>query len=278
MNNLGSKFTLFFICIMLLGCNVSLVRETIANRVLPLPTASPSYKILSIRRSLISADSDCKLPCFMGLKAGETSLSDLEKSLVRVQNTPFILTYFDGGVTYNTSLSQKENGSLLAGFTARNDHLDSISLILSRSSDWLPKNIFLLSNVLDVLGEPDNVYVAIAGPPLSFTMVVVYNRAGVMIRYQAYFKEWVAKQLENTDDPFLICLVPNLVDVNSLYVWLVNPKSGNLVETQLPDLHDDKHETRPFWSIEKMVGINEQQFTRFFIDNPQGCLEAPSLK
>jgi hypothetical protein len=264
--------------IVLIGCNMSTFNEIISGELHPLPTASPANVNPSIFRSLVSASSDCKLPCFMGLRPGETKRGDLEELLGRIPNAPFAPYYFDGGVAFNTILKEKSNGSVLASFKTNKGLLTAISMTLTHSNDWLPKNILLLPNLLNMLGDPDNVYISIAGPPLNFTMVVVYNRAGVMVRYRAYFKENVAHRLENTEDPFIVCLVPTFVDLVTLDLWLENPTSGNLVEAQLPFLREDESDIRPFWSIEKMAGINTQQFTNFFVKNPQGCLEAPSMK
>jgi hypothetical protein len=277
-NKLRINFWLFCMSIILIGCDLSTLNETVSDKLHPLSTSAPTSTNLSIRQSLIAADNNCKLPCFMGLRSGETTSKDLKTLLENVRNTRFRVTNFDDGVIYETSLSQRSNGRLYAAFTSRNDQLDSMHIWLTQSSDWLPKNILLLPNLLNLLGEPDDVFILISGPPLSFTMVVVYNHIGVMVLYRAYFKSRIAHQLENSDDPFLICLTPSYVDVDYLEAWLIDPNDKDLVEGKIPDLRDSERDTRPYWSIEKMSGINTQQFTEFFTKNPQSCLETPSMK
>lgn len=213
--------------------------------------------------------SDCVLPCFAGLEVGKVDTNDIKGFIGQIDYNKVVLAQIGNSTPYNFSLSSGEKGLLTIGLTTQNDTLQRARIGITDPRSWLDTNVFELPNVATDLGVPENVYMAFSGPPLGFTMILVYNKKGVLIRYQATFTQ------DNLDNnaPLPICFDPKQVDLYQIDVWLQDPESVEAVEKNQPGLHNQNQDVRPFWSLQKAIGLNEVEFAKFLRKTPMIALK-----
>ena len=234
---------------------------------------APNADIPAIASELLFADSDCLLPCFAGLYPGESSVEAIEAfvSQFDVDNEAVRLHQFERA--YSLSLFPEPGGLLLLGFVIEDDKLSYTTVGISSVHDWLSQIPYDLPDLFSTYGEPDDVFILIAGPPTWFTLILPYNEQGFMLRYSATYDD---RELASNNEPLPICLNQEVVDLEQIDLWLQNPGELELVESHQPDLREDR-EYRPWWSIQRMASVTVAQFTDFFVSNPQGCFLIPSL-
>lgn len=246
------------------------------NNIIPTPslvaTDSHTGEVLSRIQELMSTNFNCIAPCFAGLEPGVSTTNDIREFIIKIDYDNIISDQLEDASSYNFSLFFNEDGMLSVGLSTYNHILQRTRIGITNPNSWLSENAFNLLNVLNDLGSPENAFIAFSGPPLGFTMVLVYNAKGVLIRYQATFNP----DAIHDNQPLPICFSSDRVDLYQIDVWLQNPENSHLIEKNQPGLRDTHQEVRPFWPLERVTGYNEKEFTKFFMDNPDGCVEALS--
>jgi hypothetical protein len=244
-----------------------------------MPTATstrPSRSRILRIQELMLTNGDCTLPCFWGFNPDEATASDIDDLLSRLgADVDLDLYQVDGYTGYNTAIFFNPDGYLSLGFSIRDRdrRLVRTSIKMTAPEVWLPDSIFELPEVLNSLGQPTDVFILIAGTPLRYSLNILYNDQGVMLRYHIDFG---ANEPPNLDAPLSLC--PTTQQIHDIYVWLQSPDDEHLVEENQPDLRDADRDTRPYWPLERLTGIDVEEFTQFIIDNPDGCIEALSLR
>jgi hypothetical protein len=229
-------------------------------------------ELLTHIQTLLSTNFDCTLPCFGGLEPGEADKNDIKKFIEKIDYNNAISDQLIDTPPYNFALFFGNHGLLIVGLSAKKDVLQRTTIGITNPSDWLPESIFDLPNLVGSLGSPENIFMEFFGPPLGFSMVVVYDAKGVLIRYMADFNP----EAIDDDQPLPICFSPDSADLYQIDVWLQNPENDALVEENQWGLRDSHRETRPFWPLDKVTGYTETEFTDFFTNNPDGCIKALS--
>jgi hypothetical protein len=231
-------------------------------------------ELVSQAANLLSMDSSCKLPCFSELFPGTSKVENIEEFLTQFdsEDENVQLRRFETG-GYGLSLFFKPAGDLSLVFSVENQLLSLTKIDIASPHVWLSQTPYDLPIVLNQLGSPDDIFVLMAGPPLRFSLVVLYNNQGVMFRYRATYRD---TELVSKDEPLPICLHQEVVDLEEIDIWLQSTNSTSLVEEHQPDLRDER-EVRPFWNIQRTANISVEEFTDFFLENPQSCLPTRSF-
>jgi hypothetical protein len=269
------------LALILLGTQVSVNASPLTKRIYtatatPFPTNTPGEsQLMMTLQELMSPNGECTLPCFWGFVPGETTTSDIFEAVSEIDEENILTDQLadtpvrgeNGELAYHLILRFEENTSLLVSFSTRENVLVRISGIVSEPFDLLMNSVFEVSELLQMLGEPTDIFIALWGPnPSLFYFTLVYNSNGVMIRYainpQASFRE------VDPDDPLQIC--PSLENTERIWFWLQNADTETLVEENLPFLRDDSL-SRANWSLERISNMNIGDFTQLLIDDPSLC-------
>lgn len=232
---------------------------------------TPPPELSSVVEELIQSEDDCPLPCWWGLRPGETTTSEvLDFVRTTFRQEPYSGIQDDGKVWYQAFLPL-EAGFLEVIFRTDNNILVITELGLNHSAGWLDANPFLLPQLLENLGTPSDVYMRInASASISYSLAVIYNDIGVMAKY-GFIPNHIT-----IDDPIPVCAQDHAEDY--IKIWLQSPEDNELVIDNLQPSPGDRSFYGPYLSIEDMAGIDVETFTETFIDNPDGCIEAFSWR
>ncbi len=253
-------------------------RDSVGEITEPPPTPSSvstsQEALISQIDNLLLPNEDCLLPCFGSLYPHQSNTEAIEEFVnqfdadgSKVQIRP----HETGGI--GISLFFEPAGLFSINLLAEDEQLSSITVGISSVHEWFSETPYNLPDVFRTYGEPDSIFVLIAGPPTRFALVMPYNEQGFMFRYSATYAD---SQIINGEEPLSICLHPEIVDLNQIDIWLQSEDKIPLVENRQPDLHDER-EIRPWWDIQRMANVTVTEFVDFFMSNPQQCFPIPSL-
>jgi hypothetical protein len=260
--------TFAFVSLLILSPDLA----SLQNESTPIPLASPTNPpfdwLFKHIRDLMATNMGCSLPCFAGLVPGESTTDDIDTALSLIDYNGAISHQMTDDDYNRFSLTFRQKGHLWVEIFTENKTLQRIRLYLGEPNLWLSQNMLDIPNVIHDLGAPDDVFMVFLGPPSQFIVVLVYNVKGVLIQYWGEFIE----QDNDPDEPQQICFSRDKADIYHIDVWLQNPEANELVEQHIPDLRDASRDTRPYWPLEKVAGINPTQFAELRRDDPDHCI------
>lgn len=288
-------FTIFII-ISLSSCSVlesKRTNETSSNRnsVFEYPEAPPVDDILPLVTNLMLVDEDCLLPCFWEFHIGENSEVEVYDFVLETfRQVPYISLNNERGVSNNLldpstqemdfyqtflPLSSENGGNLNVIFRFIDNVLVRMDIEFFKAVNWLDVNPFTLSELLHTYGEPTDVYLRYSpAPTIGYALAVAYGEHGFIVEY-VYGSNASAEERLTNEGQLLVC---NVDPTNDL-IYLTLQLDGQpipLIETIQPPI-DDESVFRPYWNIEDMAGLSIEEFTKFFVRNPEGCIEIYSL-
>jgi hypothetical protein len=228
---------------------------------------------------LMRTNSGCTLPCLWSSQPGETTLeeirafaSNLDREVIgsQLNEQPFVRS--DGLSIYDFWLFFNPVGSLRVDFIVEDELLAWTHVVINKANDWLPDSVFELPDLLGELGSPTDVFVLVAGRPLRFSLTLVYNDKGIMVRYGVYFSK---DEIIRESEPLQIC--PLKEQTYRIEAWLQSSDYETIVEEQFPGLREDRSQ-RPDLPLEVVAEMDVETFTQLFTDNPDSCIEMLSLR
>jgi hypothetical protein len=250
----------------------------------PTSTEEPTTDVawVSAIRQLMITNNECQLPCFWGFEPGEAEIRDILEFLSDIDEDDIIMTQINdtpvvgdnGELGYNFILRFEPDTSLLVGLSTRDSVLFQTSVMINHPGELLADSIFEVSHILQMLGEPTEIFVALRGPtPSTFSLTLVYNDESVMVRYLINSQEPFNRM--NPDQPLQLC--PSMDRIELIFAWLQSPESETSVEENFPGLRDDTL-PRSNWSLERISdNMNIETFTSLFFDDPDACIQLLSI-
>jgi hypothetical protein len=221
----------------------------------------------------ILGSNNCELPCFRTLSPSVSTLSDIESFISDIDVNNIISEQIAENNRYGFSIFPS-NGLFSLDFITQQQILEQIRIGITEPSSWLPQSIFDMPTLLSDLGAPDSIFMLVAGPPLQYSLVIVYNRSGVLVRYQMNLNR--EEEIISNKEKIPVCWNGSEVTVQQIDIWLQNAAGETLVQSNQPDLTDVR-EVRPWWRISEFTNLNEESFAEFFIENPDECVPSMSL-
>ena len=232
---------------------------------------------------------DCTLPCFGGIYPEETTLSEIrDMTITLFDDDEAVLSQFDnpferedGLLDYTlrfSSLDVAGSFSLRFLFSPEEHVLRRFHARLNRPENWLVSSHLDISEVLTVLGEPDEVYISISGSePSYFNMVLGYEALGTLFLYTYFFEP---EQITQGEEPIPLC--GSWAKTYSIDVWIqaVDEEFYNALLEE--NLRLSEHPTfggivyRAFWSLDRITNWNVEDLTQFISENPEWCFDALS--
>src|SRR5690606_11430507 len=224
--------------------------------------------LVPILQSLIT---DCELPCFLGIRPGATTGDELIALLAErldVDDGSSVVN-FRGVINYPLTLSFQQ-GALFVNFRGYNNTLSRMNVVLIGNENWLEAyNPFELSAVVNTLGTPSKIYVAInGGNPLISLLTLVYESQEVMVQYTIELPDITSST------PISICPSPD--NITRIEAWLDSSLSRRSVLDYLEPSPDDYDGFGANWTLERMTGVDTDTFVSRFTSEFNACLEAPS--
>lgn len=235
------------------------------------PTLPVSHNdLIPILQGLI-ADPDCELPCFLGIRPGETTgdgLITLLTAYLDVDDGSAVVNA-RGAINYPLALFF-EQGALFVNFRGNDNTLSRMNVVLIGAKNWLEAyNPFELSAVVNTLGTPSKIYVAInGGNPLVSILTLVYELQEVMVQYTV--------ELPDIPSSMPISICPSPDNIVRIEAWLDSNLSRRSVLDYLEPSPDDYDGFGSNWTLERMTGVDIGTFVSRFTRDPNACLEVPS--
>lgn len=247
-----------------------------------IPTLSIEQQIMleareRLMQELMQNNGDCQLPCWWGIKLGD-SLATIEEKFIdrgiNIQRTPLGLNNSDGQVYvslgYYSAITRGDNTSVTVNFYTTNGVTQFINVLGERPlrqygeeefvRDW---EKYALDSILQQYGQPSYVYlipqnVADPGPP-NFVLVLYYPGLGFIFSYQPFdtFSNQTKAEL---------CLTLN--NMRQIELSLYNPEYIDVWANYLlpPALNPETEEYFEQWEWEAQTGTDLDEFYEKFKD------------
>lgn len=243
----------------------------------PIPTLAPTQRE-AYWLDLISTNRGCKLPCWWGIRPGESPSQELLQfsAAEGFQNLPhkegdtYILmpTLDDPGVVY-----------ILAGFHAENDFIHAISvdvdLLNANPSLVRAMRRYALEQVLGDYGEPSQVLLRMTSHPTEpndpwpYQLSIFFDDLGILISYEG-------TGLSHRGSNIRVC--PRYETVQVIRLYLRPPASGETLKDFAKSFGWDIEKTMVGAAhyLEEATDLSVGEFRALFVqpDGP-GCFETP---
>jgi hypothetical protein len=234
---------------------------------------------------------DCSLPCFAGIRPGETTLPEIQELAIDLfDGDEAILERFDRPferdddlLIYTMTFNRfAVSGSFSLSFMIlpEEETLHRFYAHLNHPENWFESSDLGISKVMSALGEPDEVYLSIsAAQPPYFDIAFGYEIRGTLFRYKYFFEP---EQLTQSEEPIPLC--GSWSNTYSADIW-IQAVDEELYEALLEEnlrLEEDEDMDemvyRAFWPLERMTNWNIEDLTEFLVDNPEWCFDALSYE
>jgi hypothetical protein len=239
------------------------------------PTREPDNELLPILEELMETEI-CTLPCLWGLQPAVTTVDELHEFTshyfdMELHELDGSRVGLDGMVLYSFFLLFQSRGSIRINYRTQDELLIQTNIHVVGAENWFDQNPFELSTLVQTLGTPTDVYIAINPTnPLTYSLALVYNHDGVMVEYVILPDDYEA------DKPLRVC---SQTDETTLVIeiWLQAVDSDTLVVDNLVPSPYNTPRYGAFWTVEQMTGIDVESFTQHFLTSSDECIETYSF-
>jgi hypothetical protein len=235
----------------------------------PIPISLPERPdtLSSIQRLLQEADEICELPCFWGVQPGYTPAIDVIKFLE--PNADFSSASENYAVEYyfREEGEQQPIFSIDVGIT---DEVASLTeIIVSNPSAWLPAETLELPHVLSIMRSSPQAYLSISLGQRRIFLIIAYDE-GVLAQYPFELRIEGDVRLPTGDEPYLFC--PSLDQNPFIKLRLSNSDAQSMLEEYAIGFQLGAT-IQPYWAVDRITGLEREEFTQQVIENPDECIE-----
>lgn len=234
---------------------------------MPLPERPETLS--DIQTLLQEADETCQLPCFWGIRPGYTPAADVIEFLE--PNADFSSARESYAVEYYFREEGVQESLFSIGVGITNDVASLIEIIVNTPSEWLPAETLELPHLLSIMQSSPQAYLSISLGQRRIFLTVAYDE-GMLAQYPFTLRIGSNNVVSpNSDESFLFC--PDLEENAFIKLRLRNENAQFLLEEYgtLSDAVSDK-----IWTVERMTGMEVEDFVEQIIENPDECIELPS--
>lgn len=227
---------------------------------IPLPERPETLS--DIQALLQTPDETCQLPCFWGIRPGYTTEEEIIEFLqpVAVGNNAPELHY-----AFREEPGQE--AIFYISFGVEDGVVSSTSVILDTPSEWLPAETLELPHLLSIIPSTPSAYLSINITTQRAFLTFAYDE-GIMADY-SFELHIVGETLTESD--FQFC--PVLEENYDIILRLSNDDIDSLLEEYGIPLYVSRNKT---WPVERMTGMEVEEFVEQIIENPDECIELPS--
>ena len=284
--------SMIFICLTTLCFDVGALTAQADETEQGVTTSFPHADVIEeLLNFSIESSEECTLACFAEIQPHETTMPEIQELSSKLfDEDESILAQFDrpferedGLIDYTLIVNDDEEieGFFDISFLVTQDEvLRRFQTHLFQPENWLNSTVLDISMILNSLGTPDEVYVAIAASqPPQFSIVLGYETLGIVFLYTYRFEP---ERLTQSDEPIPLC--GSWERTHSINIW-IQAVDEDFYEDLLEEyLRIDEAENtdeivyRAFWPLEKMTKWNIEDLTQFLTDNPEWCFDALSYE
>lgn len=230
----------------------------------PFPTQMPLPErpetLADIQRMLQEMGEICQLPCFWGFRPGDTTEEEIVEFLQPVaigNNAPEL--------HYAFSEDPEQESLFYINFGVTDGVVSLTTVILDRPSEWLPPQTLELPYLLSTTTSVPYIYSGINITTRRIFITII--RDGVYAQYA--FELHIEGALLESNLHF--CPVP---EENPLILFRLRDQDADFLveEYGIPEMVS-RNKT---WPIERMTGMEVQEFVDQIIESPNECIELPS--
>jgi hypothetical protein len=231
----------------------------------------------------LSSNADCELPCWWGIKPGETTTQyvqqmflNLGKSVSRNEDSR--------GLQYRVSLFGRHSPYPF-DYTVEHRWFDQNGIVIlfgvtGTALNWSPPqhftqdwNRYALHEALARYGVPSKVLVHYWNFGWRYDITLVYEDKGFLIRYSGPIND---AGDETSTKPMVICPVQN--KPTEITIWMTKPAGDVLAKFQY-GRWDLSPSHSPMPSLEEVTNMSVQTFYETFLNpNATTCLTVPRNK
>jgi hypothetical protein len=238
------------------------------------PTLNPKdLDILNQTMSLFSRNETCVLPCWWGFRPRKTTIAEIQADITRELDRKLLDPFerIDGLIDYSINLDfhSLTDYSVEVGFVVKDTELISTRIVLVEPNKWLEHKDFELAQLFEKLGEATEIYVGINPATRLFALYLFYNSKGVVAEYTVNFQD---QQFTESNDPIQLCPRPGQID--HIKFWLQANADDTANEEKNGNIPQVEPGNTP--TLQMVTGQSIHVFTRFFEDNPMGCIASLS--
>jgi hypothetical protein len=224
--------------------------------------------LIDIQTLLEEVSESCQLPCFWGVTPGYTTAADVIEFLKPD------LDYANAQEPYDVEFSFRENQDqepiFYLVFSMTDDLVVLTEVIANQPSNWLPPHTLELPHLLSIMPSVPQAYLSISLGQRRMFLTVAYDE-GIVAQYPFELQVEGEVISPTIDKPFLFC--PSL-DLNAfIKLRLSNSDAEVMLEEYGTLLSVSRNKT---WPVERMTGMEVQEFVAQIIENPDECIQLPS--
>jgi hypothetical protein len=234
----------------------------------PVPMLSQEEKKMNLLE-LLSPNSDCKFPCWWGVRPGASIQEALSLSSILGKN-PSI--YGSGTVkqySYTLSLDELNLADFDTVFYEKEGTIQSIKVSLQepvRLTDYIDafNETLSLNSVLSRYGKPTGILLRVSprverDAPIGYTLSLVYGTEGFGIEYDG---------VVDSEEPLQICSIKlNDYHLTSINLYLQDSQAINLYRSEL-----DRQGFKPLESVTPMSV--DDFYQAFSLSENNNCIES----
>ncbi len=252
--------------------------------VTPMPVTTPLYPnrdldldLLSVFEELMQPNNDCVLPCWWGFRPGVTTVDEIVTFL---QETGFDRDWKESGLTITLEAYMREGEPFgldfwdtpvrpIYGFgilfhsPLPDDELRRMEVEFGLPNRWLSPELDRVSfpYVLSQLSVLPEIYIPGTSSDANYRMHVVYKNIGVWLTYRFDLLENLS-----LEEP-RVCF--SLEQTQSVTLLLGKPDDAMIARFY----EAIQNSTLTYYSIEDLYGMDIETLRKFFVSNPEGCLD-----
>lgn len=237
------------------------------------------------RAILLTQDTDiCRLPCFWGFMAGETSKDHIKTILQSTfpeanqfdkKWTPSVPTVNNNLSAYEFNLFSQDEIQITMNFIFQDEILDhgSIYFPFYQVPVWLPPNTLDPSNILSTVETVPDIYIGFFDTfTRAWTIIMAFE--DFVIEYTLEFEK--GQFIRNSDTPIEICA--DLENSLSIYIYIQQPNDPISVEDRIHSSTSRGwlQESTRFRPVEFVTGLTSGDFVETLVEHPDECIETYS--
>jgi hypothetical protein len=244
------------------------LRPTLTPAATQIPLPERPETLSDVQALLQEADEICELPCFWGIQPGYTPATDVIEFLE--PNADFSSARESYAVEYyfREEGEQQPIFSIDVGIT---DEVASLTeIIVSNPSEWLPAETLELPHVLSIMQSSPQAYLSISLGQRRVFLIIAYDE-GVLAQYPFELHiEGDASSPPTGDEPYLFC--PSLDQNPFIKLRLSNSDAQSMLEDYAIGFQPGAT-IQPYWSVDRITGLETEEFIQRIIENPDECIE-----
>lgn len=242
-----------------------------------LPTLSKAERQAYLTER-ISDNSDCKLPCWLGIQPGITTWQEARFLLVHLGIKTGEVPMKDGSITHPTGGFDFEKPHIYhsISFIEQNEFVRGIHLIVEGYKDpvefqklW---KLYSPKSIMQTYGSPSRVWLSTysseLGPEHGYDLIVAYDELGIIIQYDG--------SLTRNGTNFSIC--PRFeqgIDIQYIDIYLQSPDDPKPLEGP-GTLRNPTLISKNSKRIKEASGLTEEEFSTLFTQNKEpACFNSP---